>query len=268
MRGERGEAGPLRGLRLLAAERPAHPPALAHDRRVGRAEHARDEVLHLGGVLGRGMDPHLVVLAGNGKRHLPFEVEVLLAADAHDAVEPVRCGGDCLRRLAAPELVGRQHLVRGGEPVVQGDAGSLRIGFDARAACGAACGVAGRRDHREHHLPVKQDLAGRENRVVPEGGAAVVHAGNVVGGQNGQHSREVANRVEVDRSNRPAPRIRAAGSDVHRARGLGQIVDVGGASPNVARRAVVDQRPADARAFVEVRPVRERGVGDGRTCRH
>ena len=106
VRGQRGEAGPLRRLRLLAAERAAHPPAFADHRGVGCTEHGGHEVLHLGGVLGGGPDPHLVVFSRDGESGLAFKIEVLLAADAHAAFEPVRGGGDGGRRLPAPELVG------------------------------------------------------------------------------------------------------------------------------------------------------------------
>ena len=65
-----------------------------------------------------------------------------------------------------------------------------------RAARRAA--VAGLGDHRERHLPVKEDFAGCEDRVVAEGGAAVVRAGNVRGGQHRQHPGKGAHRIEVD----------------------------------------------------------------------
>ena len=264
VRGEGGEAGPLRRLRLLAAERPAHPPALAHHRRIGRAEHACDEVLHLGRMLGRGVDPHLVVLAGHGERHLPLEIEMLLAADAHVAFEPACSGGDGGRRLPAPELVGGQHLGAGGEALVDGDAGGARLDFDAGAPCGAAGRVTGLGDHREDHLSVKENLVGGEDRIVAEGGAAIVHAGNVRGGQHRQYSGGSAHRIEIDGTDRPARNAGMAGRYMHRARGLGQVVDVGGGPLDVACGTVVGEGESDARTFAEARPVRKRGVGDRR----
>ena len=268
VRGEGGEARPLRGLRFLAPERSPHPPALAHHRRVRRAEHARDEVLHLGGVLGRGAHPHLVILAGYGERRLSFEIEVLLAPDAHAAFDAVRGSGDRGGRHSAQELVGGQHLGAGGKAVVHGDAGSGRLDIDAGPPCGAACGVAGLRDDREHHLSVKEDLAGGKDRIIFEGGAAIVHPGYVARGEHRQHPRGSTYRVEIDRPDRPARRAGAAGCDVHRARGLRQVVDVGGGPLHVARRAVVGEGEADARSRTEARPVRERGVGDRRARLH
>ena len=52
----------------------------------GTFEHVGDEVLHLARMLGRGMDQHVAVLAGDGERHLAFEIEMLLPADAQLAV--------------------------------------------------------------------------------------------------------------------------------------------------------------------------------------
>ena len=261
---EGGEARPLRRLRLLAAERPAHPPALTHHRRMRRPEHAGDEVLHLGRMLGGGVDPHLVVLAGDGESRLSLEIEVFLAADAHVTFEPARGGGDRGRRLPAPELVGGQHLGGGGQTIVHGDAGSNRIDFDAGAPRRAAGLVAGLGDHREDDLSVKENLAAGEDWVVAECGAAIIRTGDVCGCQHCQHSGGGAHRVEVDRADRAACGAGMAGRDVHRACRLGQVVDVGGGPLHVARGAVVGEGETDTRACTEARPVRERDVGDRR----
>ena len=268
VRGERGEARPLRRLRLLAAEGAAHAPALAHHRRARHPEHVRDEILDLGRMLGGRPDPHLVVLSGNRERRLPFEVEVLLAADPHPAFEPVRGGGNRKRRLPSPELVGGEHVDTGGQAVVHRHSRRDRIDLDSGTERGAAGRVAGLRHHREHNLPVKEDLAGGENRVVAEGGAAVVRAGNVRGGQHRQHPGEGAHRVEVDGADCAARLAGGAGRDVHGAGRLREVVDVGGGPPDVARGAVVGEGESDARALVEVRPIRERGVGDERAGFH
>ena len=79
---ERGDRGPGAGLALLAAETAAHPPRLHADERVGHGEDPRDDVLHLGRVLRRGVHEHLGALAGDRERGLTLEVEMLLPADA------------------------------------------------------------------------------------------------------------------------------------------------------------------------------------------
>ena len=53
----------------------------------------------------RGVDGHLVALAGEGERRLAFEIEVLLAADGELALKPMRRGGDRGLGVAAPEGV-------------------------------------------------------------------------------------------------------------------------------------------------------------------
>ena len=267
-RGERCEARPLRRLGLLAAEGTAHAPALAYHRRTRHPQHVGDEVLDLGRMLGGRPDPHLVVLSGYRERRLPFEVEVLLAADPHPAFEPARGGGNRGRRLPASELVGGQNLGAGGQPFVHGDSRCDRVHLDSGPARGAAGRVAGLRDHREHHLSVKEDLAGGEDRVVAEGGAAVVRAGNVRGGQHRQHPGEGAHRVEVDGADCAARLAGGAGRDVHGAGRLREVVNVGGGPPDVAHGAVVGEGESDARAFVEVGPSREHGVGDERAGFH
>ena len=262
-RGEGGEAGPLRRLGLLAAEPPAHPPALAHHGGVGRAEHAGDEVLHLGGVLGRGVDPHLVVLAGHRERGLSLEIEVFLAADAHPAVESMRGGGD--RGLGAPRAGTRREGItsapsaRPSSTVTRG--GRAATSMRARRAARRAASR-GRRDDREDHLPVEEDLARGEDRVVAEGGAAIVLARDVRRRQDRRHPRGGAHRVEVHRADRAARRAGGAGGDVQGARRLREVVDVGGGPLHVAGGAVVGEGEADARSRVESRPVRDRGVGD------
>ena len=118
----------------------------------------------------------------------------------------------------------------------------------------AAGRVTGLGDHREHHLPVKEHLAGGEDGIVAEGGAAIVRARNVRSGQHRQHAGTGAHRVEIERTYRPARGSRAAGRDVHGAGRLGQVVDVGGRSPYVARGAVVGEGETDARAVGKIGP--------------
>ena len=258
--GEGGKTRPLRRLRFLAPERPAHPPALAHHCRAGHAEHAGDEVLYLRRMLRRGVDPHLLVLAGDRERRLPFEIEMLLPADAHTAFEPVR--GCCNRgpRLPAPEFVRRQDLGAGDQPFIHGDTGSDRLDVDAGAPRCTPGRVASLGDHREDHLSVKEDLARRENRIVAKRGAAIVRAGNVRCGQHRQHPGAGTHRVQVQRADGAARRAGTSGCDVHRARGFAEIVDVGGGPLDVPRGAVVSEGEADARALTDITPVRERGV--------
>ena len=104
-RGERGDRGPGAGLALLAAEAAAHAPRLDGHEGVRNAENARDDMLRLGRVLGRGVHRHLVAFAGNGERGLALEIEMLLAADRELALQPVRRRADGGVGVAAAEGV-------------------------------------------------------------------------------------------------------------------------------------------------------------------
>ena len=168
------------------------------------------------------------------------------------------------RRLTAAKLVGSEHLRAIGQAIVHRDTGRHRLDFDAGTAGRAPGGVAGVGDHREDHLAVKENLARGEDRIVAERGAAVVRSRNVRGGQHRQHPGGGTYRVEVERADDAARGSGATRSDVHGAGRLGQVVDVGGGPPNVARGAVVGKGETDARAFAETRPIGERGVGDDR----
>jgi hypothetical protein len=68
------------------------------------AEHMRHHVLHFARVLGRGPDGHLVILAGNGEGDMAFQIQMILAADAHLALEPERCCRKAGLDIAALEL--------------------------------------------------------------------------------------------------------------------------------------------------------------------
>ena len=71
----------LRGLAFLAAESPAQPPRLAHHVVVSDGQRPRRQMLHLRRVLRGTEHMHVVVLAGDRHRDLPFEVEVILPAN-------------------------------------------------------------------------------------------------------------------------------------------------------------------------------------------
>ena len=104
-RAERRDRGPLRRLRLLAAERAAHAAHFDGDRGVRDVQHLGDQVLHLARMLRRGMDQHVAVLARNGERDLAFEIEVLLPADAQPALHALRARGERGRAVVLAEGV-------------------------------------------------------------------------------------------------------------------------------------------------------------------
>jgi hypothetical protein len=83
------EAGPLRGLALLATEGSAHAAALHRHARGRQMEHVRHEMLHLGRMLRRAMQHHAALLLRHGEAHLAFKVEMFLATDAETFRKPL-----------------------------------------------------------------------------------------------------------------------------------------------------------------------------------
>ena len=64
----------------------------------GHGEHLGDDMLHLGRMLGRGIDGHAAMLLGHGEADLAFEIEMLLAADQEALLDAM------VRLLRAPAL--------------------------------------------------------------------------------------------------------------------------------------------------------------------
>ena len=87
---QRGDGGEGIGLRFFAAESAAHAQALHRDHVSRHAQHARDNLLRLAGML-RGRvqrDAARFVQPGHGR--LRLQVEMLLAADVNFAFDAMR----------------------------------------------------------------------------------------------------------------------------------------------------------------------------------
>ena len=105
----------------------------------------------------------------------------------------MRWCGFCERQRStsrAPEFVGRQD-VRGlhGHRIIDRDRRLLRGDLDLRQARGAARGIAGLGHDGEDDLAMKHDLAVGENRIVAMRRTAIIHAGNIGGGEDGDDAR-------------------------------------------------------------------------------
>ena len=87
-RAQRGDGGAGVGLHLLAAERAAHAQALHRDLVRADAEHARDDLLRLGGMLRGRVQRDTAALVEPRHRGLRLEIEMLLSADSDLAVDP------------------------------------------------------------------------------------------------------------------------------------------------------------------------------------
>ena len=210
--GNRGQGGELVGLRLLAAKAAAHAPDLDGYGMRRNAERMRHHVLHFARMLGRGIDGHVLVLARHGKRNMAFQVEMVLATDPHMALETARRRRDRGRSVAALELERRRYhpaLDR----IEAADIDDRRQLLVARLGeqAGAPCGLARLGDDQEDRLAEELDLVGGQHRLVmAAGGADVVFARHVGGGEHVDHPGGGAHRVEVERADQ-AMRDRSEG---------------------------------------------------------
>ena len=126
----------------------------------------------------------------------------ILAADFERAVDPVRRAGDLPIRIAALQVQRRQHELFGCFRLGGREDGFERLVTDHvvafRERGGAACEFMRFGDHREHWLAEIQHLIDGENRVVVQYRAAIVFTGDVVGGQHGDHTWGISDRVQID----------------------------------------------------------------------
>ena len=225
---ERGEASEEVALRLLAAEGASHAANL-HGHGVGRnAEHMRNHVLHLARMLGRGMNRDVIVFARYGKSDLAFEVEMLLTADMHRALEAPRSRTKRRADIASlePQGFGDETSLGAARLLDGDDGGEIFISHLGRKA-GAPCGVARLADDGEDRLAmVGNEIDAEQNLVMPAGRAHVVHAGNIGRGEHGEHAWRGADRIEVERDDLRVRPVREAEIEMGGARGLRQIIHI------------------------------------------
>ncbi len=167
-------------LGFLAAEGSAHAPDFDGDGVGGDVQHVGDDVLDLAGVLGRGMDQHFVVLAGDRHGDLAFEIEVVLAADGNTAFQAAGCCGDRLGGVAALQGHRREDDGAGLPRLGRGQDGVevLVIGHgEADGAAGLLAGLGG--DGEQGLAGVFDQVVGEQRFVVPAHAAHVVGAGDV-----------------------------------------------------------------------------------------
>ncbi len=237
---QRRDAGKEVRLALLAAEAPAHTPHLGGDGGIDGAEHLGDEGLSLRGMLRRGVDRDLVVLAGDGKGDLAFEVEMLLAADTEAPAKGLRRLGERLLDVAADKRHRRPDQGAVGAGRLDGqDRGQILVG-DHREARGPARGVAGAGRHGEDRLAdIHHGALGEHGLVVAVRGGDLVDPRHVGGGEHADDAVHCPHGREVDRDEPGMRPLAEPKADMQQAVGLGGIVDVERRAGGMPGRAVM-----------------------------
>ena len=199
-------------------------------------------------MLRRGIDRDVLVLAGYRQRDVSFEIEMVLAADAHRPLDGARRGLDRGRGIAPLQGERRRHHLRLGGIRIRNidDEGKLLIG-DLRQPAGAARLFAGLRDHREHGLAEELDLLrGQHRLIVPPGRADVVLARHVVAGHDVDHAGSRADGPEVHLADDAVGHRRQAETAVQRAGGFRHVVDIDRGARHVLVRGIVTLVRGDA----------------------
>ena len=246
--GNRTGNGQRVALAFLAAKAAAHPPHFDPDGVHRQPQRLGNLVLHLGRVLGRGMDHHVAIVLRQGQRHLPLQIEMLLSADLDPALDHHwRCSNRGLRVALAPQLRPALKPRTGGQRVVnRQDRLFLGIGNPPQP-----CGLARRQmaggHHQKHRLTDVMHQAPRQQRLIPGMGGRQVDVMRQVGvGQHPHHAGGRAHRRKVHRGNGAACDGGQAERQVQCVGRGGNIVDIAGLAGDMQRRAVMGQGGADA----------------------
>ena len=130
------------------------------------------------------MDGHVLVLAGDGKRRLSFEIEMLLSADLDPAFDDARRRRNRRCRVALGHGVGRLQETLRCHRVLDGEQ-SGQVFVDHRGFRGGGPRLFDSlRGDAEQRLAEILDSGGRKKRIVPGHRADVVGAGDIAGGHD------------------------------------------------------------------------------------
>ncbi|MNQ25004.1 hypothetical protein D3C85_382160 [compost metagenome] len=241
----RAQAGRACSLGFLAAETAAHAAHIDNDLVHRHAEHFGDQLLHLGGVLRRGVDDHAAVFARHHRGNLGFQIEMFLAADMQAALQALRRGGqfgsgiaDLVLMAVEDEMLLAQridHIQHRFQVFVFDDRRHRRLarGFQAVGA------------DRQHHLADVFDLAVGQQRVAGDHRPDIQLAGHILAGDGDGHAgNRIAGRgVDLDDTGMGA--VAHAGIDVQLVGKFQAVVDIYGFAGYVLVRTFVFDAFAD-----------------------
>ncbi len=246
VRDHRAQACRARSLGFLAAETAAHAAHVDDDLVHRHAEHFGHQLLHLGGVLRRGVDDHAAVFGGHHRGHLRFQVEVLLPADVQRTGQPARRARQCAGRVAAPVGVAFQHEML---LVQRLDHVEHRLQVFVLDHCGhggLACGFQAVGSHGDHRLADELDLAVGQQRVAGHHGTDVQLARYVLRRDGDGHTRNLVAGAGIDADDAGVGALAHAGIDVQLIGKLQPVVDVHRLARDMLGRAVVLDAATDA----------------------
>ena len=167
---------------------------------------------------------------------------MFLPADPQLPVQPVRRRRQRAGRIAAPELIIRQHPCIGRDCVLDRHQrrrfGNLDDGQKRRPPRGQPR----RRDDGEHGLAVEHDRRFGQHRFVAERRRDIVPPRHILRSQNRDDTRRAPHGVQVQRRDGAARAGRQATGDVQGACGLADIVDINRSPRHMQMRRVVGVR--------------------------
>ena len=247
--GQRAGHGQRIALAFLAAKAAAHPAHLDAHRTHRQMQGMGHLVLHLGRMLGRGMNDHVTPLLRQGQGDLAFQVEVLLAAHLDLPVDPMGGGGDGGGGIAlGPDhgaclkpAVGGQRLIHRQQGGVFGEADLAHPGRPARGK--VALG-----NHKENLLPQVMHRARGQQRLVIGRGRTVGHVRQIVGGQHRDNpgGRPDCGQVHAgDRAMRDAGQTKG---QMQRACGRRDVVDIARLPGDMQGCGIMGKRPTHTHA--------------------
>ena len=188
-----------RRLAFLAAEPAPHAPALHDDLVGGEAQGVSHDVLDFSRMLRRAMHQHAAIFLRQGHRNLPFQVEVVLAADHDRRAQAPRGRSELHVRIAPTHGLAGEDIALGGQGCA--DVEQRRQG--RQLELGASGGDA-RRAHRacrhgEDGLSGVLHQTFSEYRIIVHGASIIVLARNVGGRRNRRDARCGHDGGEIER---------------------------------------------------------------------
>ncbi len=201
-------------LGFLAAEAAAHATHVDDDLVHRNAEHFSDELLHLGGVLRRGVDDHAAVFGGHDRGHLGLQVEVLLPADVQRTLQPTRRAGQGGGRVTTLVGVAVEHEVLLVQRLDHVEYRLQVFVFDDRGHGRLTCGLQAVGRDGDHRLADVLDLAVGQQWIAGQYSADIQLPGYILSSDGNRDARHFITRRRVDADDAGVGPVAHAGIDM------------------------------------------------------